>query len=242
MAMATAAAMAHTGRKAGTLVVIVMKAVRPFSMNGDLTPQKNLPNRQKIGKQDPYCIVRVSHTAERTKTDKRGGQSPFWDHETRFPIPLNGGPEYQTIKITVFSDDSKEPILIGDATIDLKPVFKDGEFDEWVELKYKNRYAGEVYMEMTYYSEAPPPVPVLPKDLQYRELHSRSGSQNGSLLRMKRRPLPQQPDLGGLGPPPSRGYARQPYDQLPPSTSHSNNSSIDYNRRHADLYDDMQYD
>src|SRR5579862_432143 len=227
MAMATAAAMAHTGRKAGTLVVIVMKAVRPFSMNGDLTPQKNLPNRQKIGKQDPYCIVRLSHTAERTKTDKRGGQSPFWDHETRFPIPINAGQEYQTLKVTVFSDDSKDPILVGDASIDLKSVYKDGEFDEWVELKFKGRYAGEIYLEMTYYSEAPPPVPALPKEIVSRGLRSRGGSQNGGGgaggNRLKRRPLPQQPDLSGLGPPPpSRGFPRHPYEPLPPSTSYSN--------------------
>jgi C2 domain len=181
--------------------------------------------------------VRLAHTAERTKTDKRGGQSPFWDHETRFPIPLNAGPDYSSIKVTVFSDDSKDPILIGDATIDLKPVLKEGEFDEWVEIQFRNRYAGEVYIEMTYYSEAPPPLPVLPKEVQSRNLQSRGSSPGGSLTRLKHRPLPQQPDLGGGAPPPSRGFQRLPYDQLPPSTSHSNYSSMEYSRGYHDEYE-----
>lgn len=74
---------------------------------------------------------------------------------------------------------------MGDASIDLKSVYKEGEFDEWVELKFKGRYAGEIYVEMTYYSEAPPPVPALPKEVLSRGLQSRGGggSQNGNRLK-----------------------------------------------------------
>ena len=96
---------------------------------------------------------------------------------------------------------------------------------------------------MTYYSEAPPPVPALPKEIQqYGTPPSRGGSQNGSIPRLKRRPLPQQPDLGGLGRPPSRGVAREPYDQLPPPTSHSTHSSLDIARFRPDPYDDMRFE
>jgi len=117
------------------------------------------------------------------------------------------------------------------------PVFKDGEFDEWVELSYKNRYAGEVYLEMTYYSEAPPPVPALPTDMQSRGLHSRDSSHTGSFTKLKRRPLPQQPDMADRTPPPSRGFPRHPYEQLPPSTSHSTHSSFSQFGNHQSEYD-----
>ena len=147
----------------------------------------------------------------------------------RFPIPLHAHnassssfSDYSSIKVTVFSDDSKDPVLIGDAGIDLRPVFKNGEFDDWVELSYKGRYAGEVYLEMTYYSEAPPPVPALPKEVVSRGLQSRDSActtSPGNGARLKRRPLPQQPDMVDSTPPPSRGY-RHPYEPLPPSTSH----------------------
>jgi len=127
----------------------------------------------------------------------------------------------------------------------LKPVLKDGEFDEWVELSYKNRYAGEVYLEMTYYSEAPPPVPALPTDMQSRDLHSRDSSHTGSVTKLKRRPLPQQPDLDDRTPPPSRGFPRHPYEQLPPSTSHSTHSSMPQFVNYQSEYDppyDYQHD
>ena len=49
----------------GTLVCIIDRA-------------KNLPNRKKVGKQDPYCAARLGKEASKTKTDIRGGQTPRW--------------------------------------------------------------------------------------------------------------------------------------------------------------------
>lgn len=40
--------------------------------------QKNLPNKKKIGKQDPYAVARLAKVAKRTDTDVRGGQVPKW--------------------------------------------------------------------------------------------------------------------------------------------------------------------
>ena len=49
----------------GTLVVIMDRA-------------RNLPNKRTMGKQDPYCAARLGKEAQKTKTDKRGGQTPRW--------------------------------------------------------------------------------------------------------------------------------------------------------------------
>jgi hypothetical protein len=49
----------------GTLVVIMDRA-------------RNLPNKRTMGKQDPYCAARLGKEAKKTKTDKRGGQTPRW--------------------------------------------------------------------------------------------------------------------------------------------------------------------
>jgi C2 domain len=54
----------NDGPEIGTLVVVVDRA-------------KNLPNR-KSTKQDPYCQGRLGKTCNKTKTDKRGGQTPRW--------------------------------------------------------------------------------------------------------------------------------------------------------------------
>jgi hypothetical protein len=52
------------GPEIGTLVIVVDRA-------------KNLPNR-KTTKQDPYCQARLGKTCCKTKTDRRGGQTPRW--------------------------------------------------------------------------------------------------------------------------------------------------------------------
>lgn len=63
------------GPEIGTLVVIVDRA-------------KNLPNRRSIGKQDPFCAIRLGKEAKKTETDRRGGQTPRW-YETLLMDFLN---------------------------------------------------------------------------------------------------------------------------------------------------------
>ena len=60
-------------RLLGTLIVIVLRA-------------KNLPNRVRIGKQNPYATVTYGLHKKRTETIERGGQQPTWDAEFRFEI------------------------------------------------------------------------------------------------------------------------------------------------------------
>ena len=53
------------GPDIGTLVAVIDRA-------------RNLPNRKTMGKQDPYCAMRLGKDAKKTDTDKRGGQTPKW--------------------------------------------------------------------------------------------------------------------------------------------------------------------
>jgi hypothetical protein len=64
-AAAIFADMSVDGPVIGTLVVIMDRA-------------RNLPNKRAMGKQDPYCAARLGKEAKKTKTDKRGGQTPKW--------------------------------------------------------------------------------------------------------------------------------------------------------------------
>ncbi|PWN46304.1 hypothetical protein IE81DRAFT_319191 [Ceraceosorus guamensis] len=63
----------------------------------------------------------------------------------------------KALKVTCYADDKNEPEFIGEGMIDLTETLKTGEFDEWVTIKAKDRYAGEVYLELTFYSSAAPP-------------------------------------------------------------------------------------
>lgn len=57
--------MSLDGPEIGTLVAVVDRA-------------RNLPNRKTMGKQDPYCAMRLGKEAKKTDTDRRGGQTPKW--------------------------------------------------------------------------------------------------------------------------------------------------------------------
>ncbi|PWN28558.1 hypothetical protein BDZ90DRAFT_274232 [Jaminaea rosea] len=61
------------------------------------------------------------------------------------------------LKVACYADDNREPDFIGEGLVDLTGVLKTGEFDEWVTIKAKDRYAGEVYLELTFFSSGPRP-------------------------------------------------------------------------------------
>lgn len=130
--------MSHFQGNTGTLIIVVARA-------------KNLPNRRKMEKQNPYCLLRISNLTDKTKADIRGGQNPLWDEEFRFNI----SPEVQPIlKLSILDETKKAPVLVSEAEIDFTPVFyssvKEG-FDRWHQLKAGSREAGEIYLEMTFY-------------------------------------------------------------------------------------------
>lgn len=159
--------MTTTARDIGTLIVVVLKA-------------RNLPNKRQFGKQDPYCVVLLNGESRKTKVIKRGGQHPEWDEEIRFtiyensealrgssdgtppPLPPKAGRGPKKIQggekmtLACFAAD-KEPELIGEATVDLTEALTKGETDEWFTLLNKDKYSGEVYLELTFWSNEPRP-------------------------------------------------------------------------------------
>ncbi|GAA5933565.1 uncharacterized protein JCM15063_001348 [Sporobolomyces koalae] len=170
-------------RLLGTLIVIVLRA-------------KNLPNRVRIGKQNPYATVTYGLHKKRTETIERGGQQPNWDAEFRFEIlkeefeneqlevggaavvdrkggvlPMSTkdsvtginrlekpkptvtvGDGRRILKLACWADDNRDPKLIGEGELNIEDTIRKGKFDDWVKLERKGRYAGEVYLELTWYS------------------------------------------------------------------------------------------
>lgn len=182
----------------GTLIVVFMKA-------------RNLPNRRTLGKQNPYCIARIGHDAQRSPADYRGGQTPYWNHEVRYNI-MNMR-EHRVLKLSLLDENDSRPELIGDTTIMLEQAFAappNEGFDQWHQLEYRGKYAGEIYIEMTFYPSRPklPPKkkktkksakPGIPGSRSMSALSSMSMSSMGSS-----RPLPLQP-----------GQEPQPLPEIP---------------------------
>ncbi|KAH8113393.1 hypothetical protein DFH11DRAFT_340326 [Phellopilus nigrolimitatus] len=163
--------MSTTPREIGTLVVVILKA-------------QHLPNKRHIGKQDPYCCVTLDGDKRRTRAIKRGGQHPEWDEEVRFtlyedtedmlariaseggtppPLPPKDTKKKKKVKggnammVACYADDPKEPELIGETLVDLTEVLTKGETDEWFTLLNKDKFSGEVYLELTFWSNEKPP-------------------------------------------------------------------------------------
>ncbi|KAI9510409.1 hypothetical protein F5148DRAFT_995161 [Russula earlei] len=154
-------------RNIGTLIVVILKA-------------RNLPNKRQFGKQDPFCMVVHNGETRKTRVIRRGGQHPEWDEEVRFtiyedpdalgasddgtppPLPPKAGRGPKNIQggekmaLACFAAD-KEPEFIGETTVDLTEVLTKGETDEWFTLHNKDKYSGEVYLELTFWSNEPCP-------------------------------------------------------------------------------------
>ena len=129
------------GTEIGTLVVVVDRAVsfrtRRFIADGFV--QRNLVDKQRIGKQSPYVTLRIPSSpvpTKRTQTINRGGQAPEWDAELRFPIMSeledtlgvknNNG---KSMTVVCWADDSREPTKVGEAFVDLTRSLTKGEDD-----------------------------------------------------------------------------------------------------------------
>ncbi|KAI9321281.1 C2 domain-containing protein [Dichotomocladium elegans] len=132
--------MANQPNLVGELVVVALKA-------------RDLPNREIVGKQDPFCIFRLGETAKRTKTDYRGGQHPLWDDQVIIPVPKGK----DKMHMQVFDEDASREDLISEGEVELSKVLQDGEQDGWFPLKYRGKPAGQIYLELTFYSARPPP-------------------------------------------------------------------------------------
>ncbi|KKY18751.1 putative conserved serine proline-rich protein [Phaeomoniella chlamydospora] len=188
------------GPEIGTLVVVVDRA-------------KNLPNIKKV-KQNPYCAMRLGKEAKKTETDRRGGQTPRWDQELRFTV--HESPDYYKLKVSVFNDDKKTE-LISEGWIDLSQVIipGGGQSDNWQELQYRGKYAGEIRIELTYYDTRPRDETVVEKRKESERVAKSSRNNTPSKTRgvegprhfgpreISRRPLPADPT--GSSPAPAPG-------------------------------------
>ncbi|EIW84232.1 hypothetical protein CONPUDRAFT_142596 [Coniophora puteana RWD-64-598 SS2] len=144
-------------KEIGTLVVVVLKA-------------RHL-HQPTFYKQDPYAKVELVGTTQRTKVDPKGGQHPTWDEELRFPVLQDDNDKNRTLEISVFADaPKKKDPLLGVGKVNVRDTLQSGEFDDWIPLETETGgQRGEIYLEMTYYANAPPPLQRRPSKLNPSE-------------------------------------------------------------------------
>ncbi|EJF64557.1 hypothetical protein DICSQDRAFT_178204 [Dichomitus squalens LYAD-421 SS1] len=132
-------------REIGTLVVVVLKA-------------RNLRDKHTITKQDVYVQATLNKVVKKTATDVKGGQHPVWDEELRFPIVKTANDDTRKLEVVIYSKEPRQDELVGKGSLDVSETVKTGEFDDWVPLFLEDgQQRGDIFLEMTYYANAPPP-------------------------------------------------------------------------------------
>ncbi|KAL1932018.1 hypothetical protein VTP01DRAFT_9074 [Rhizomucor pusillus] len=113
---------------------------------------ENLP---KIpGSLRPFAVFRVAGVAKRTKADYQGNCNPHWDDQVNMPIPHG----HNNMKVQILTEDPKKgDLLVCEGNVDLSKVLKEGEHDDWIPLTHHGKEAGDIYLELTFYSANPPP-------------------------------------------------------------------------------------
>ncbi|CAO3564977.1 unnamed protein product [Mortierella alpina] len=117
---------------------------------------RDLPNRERFGKQDPFILFKLGNVSKRSSTDVRGGQRPRWkDDQINILMYESDAKDATSLYVTCLDEDHQKSELIGDCVINLAKVLEHGEHDDWFELSYKGREAGELMLQLTYYSHDP---------------------------------------------------------------------------------------
>ncbi|KAL9054147.1 MAG: hypothetical protein Q9162_004330 [Coniocarpon cinnabarinum] len=213
----------------GTLIAVIDRA-------------KNLPNLRSMGKQDPYCALRLGKEAKKTETDRRGGQTPRWDQELRFTVYESL--DYRKIKVSIFDED-KRTDLIGECFIELDGILQrgGGQNDDWHELNVKGRYAGQIRIELTFYDTRPREASSADATSHTNGLPDPQ-SEHSSLRtpgprqppQVKRRPLPDDSSPSPLSTPHQRANS-VPMPSSAPRSYHTPPQAAEPHHPVAEMYD-----
>ena len=142
-------------RKGGDLVACV-EFFTCVNLQVTLLEGKNLKNPNFMGKTfDPYVYITGESVCGknggsiklRGKTHNDGNANPNWNGEELYCLLC----DHKELKVSVFDDDVGKDDLIGQTTINLTDVYKDGTLTKWYEIKSKNgkKVHGEIKVGMT---------------------------------------------------------------------------------------------
>jgi hypothetical protein len=90
---------------------------------------------EDVGKQDPFLTLKLGKEKHRTKTHKKGGKSPKWDHAVVFN--LKDEEVKEVLHIEAFDEDTLSNDKIGRADVPLKVLFEhayDRKDGAWFQL------------------------------------------------------------------------------------------------------------
>ncbi|KAJ2465677.1 hypothetical protein GGI02_004622, partial [Coemansia sp. RSA 2322] len=109
---------------------------------------RELPKRGVFGRQDSAVELHLGTAKKRCRADKKGGAAPEWNDRLFFTISGLGKTQLYVRAVEIESSVTVKDI--GSCVVDLVKIFEEEEVDGWYPLKYKDKPAGDVYLEFTY--------------------------------------------------------------------------------------------
>ncbi|CCE63681.1 hypothetical protein TPHA_0F01990 [Tetrapisispora phaffii CBS 4417] len=132
-----------------------------------ISKAKDLPNLNKLDKQDVTLRLRIAHMTRESEIQRRAGQTPIFNYLEKFQMT----PDVQRVMhIELYCERKKKaPLPIGRCEVDLvngmRADPKEG-YCSWYELKReKNEFAGTIFIELTY-------TPILPRIHKSQDGHN----------------------------------------------------------------------
>ena len=116
--------------------------LRPIS--GQLTRDTEI-----FGKMDPFCVVKIGMQEQRTRVHHDAGKFPQWQESFSFRI----GSEDMVNFIVWEHDSASSNDLIGEGSISLASLKKTGRNSEYVQIFYKGKPAGKIYIETEWFPD-----------------------------------------------------------------------------------------
>lgn len=102
-----------------------------------------------MGKMDPYCVIKIGSTTQKTQVKEDAGKVPVWEETFKFKTQVG-----EIVHFEVWDKEKiKKDDLVGSGSFSITQlhVNNKNEFDQ--EIFYEKKKAGEVYLEIEFISD-----------------------------------------------------------------------------------------
>mmetsp|Transcript_7298 Transcript_7298/g.13167 ORF Transcript_7298/g.13167 Transcript_7298/m.13167 type:complete len:311 (-) Transcript_7298:594-1526(-) len=130
-------------------------------LNVMVVEARNMPDKDVFGKQDPYCVLRISHGTEvkRTRTMKNAGKHARWMQNLAFTVTAVSVQDLK-LYVEVYDEDPGKDDLVGRCEVSLAHLANAGAQAQ--ERSYSlqsnsGRYAGDIVLDITFQPAAKAP-------------------------------------------------------------------------------------
>ena len=103
-------------------------------------------------KMDPYCKLKIREDTYKTKVLNNAGKLPKWNETFEIPVKYIG----DDMLVEVWDEDVAADDVVGSGNVKLSSLCANGGIDEWFDIFYKGKKAGNVHFKSVFVAETRP--------------------------------------------------------------------------------------